>query len=663
MRIKRFLCGAATPCVALFAAANMAVPAYADAPPLNAFGNMPAIEDVDLSPDGSRSAAIATTDGKRRLIALDSNDKPIAIIPLEDQKITGIRWAGNDFLIVNMRRTAAIAPGAPKQEFGMSAVVNLNDNGKTYWVFEKRADMIPVVAGSYGIRQIDGRWYAFYGGYRSTERHSNILASAKFQLFKVDLETGKFTMVAKDGPEGYSRDWVLDERGEVVATLDSNTDNGKWVIRNAAGVSIASGEDTKDMGVGMAALSPDGTHVYYATWDDEVQEHRLSEIALADGTRRAQPTVPADIEGVLTAEGSERALGWVGDGFGALPTFFDNSRNEAIASLKKTFPDKVISIADFSVDLNMIVFKTQGPGDPGSWYQLDVANRNAWRVGADYPTLKPDNVGEVRVITYTAQDGLEIEAILTLPPGLEPKNLPVVMLPHGGPHAHDEPRFDWWAQAVASRGYLVVQPNFRGSTNKDRAFETAGYGQWGAKMQTDLDDALKHLTGLGMIDPNRACIVGASYGGYAALAGVTIQQGLYKCAVSVAGVSDLQLQIDDAIKTNGNSRALDRYFKRAIGKGRDLIAISPAYHAARADAPILLIHGKDDTVVDINQSDRMAKQLAAAGKPFEYVKLDGEDHWLSRGDTRLSMLEATLAFVEKYNPPGPLPAQNAAVGQ
>ncbi len=248
-------------------------------------------------------------------------------------------------------------------------------------------------------------------------------------------------------------------------------------------------------------------------------------------------------------------------------------------------------------------------------------------------------------------DGLDLEGILTLPVGKGSKNLPIIMFPHGGPTAHDEPRFDWWAQALASRGYAVFQPNFRGSTNKDAAFIEAGHGEWGRKMQSDISDGLSYLAAQGIVDPKRACIVGASYGGYAALAGVTLQKGLYRCAISVAGVSDLQMMVSTDIRESGSNPVLIRNLRAEIGKGRELRDVSPRRFAAQADAPILLIHGKDDVVVPYRQSTVMADALKDAGKPHELVTLDGEDHWLSKSATRQRMLEAVVTFVEKHNPP------------
>jgi dipeptidyl aminopeptidase/acylaminoacyl peptidase len=257
-------------------------------------------------------------------------------------------------------------------------------------------------------------------------------------------------------------------------------------------------------------------------------------------------------------------------------------------------------------------------------------------------------------VIYKAADGLEIHGILTLPPGRDPRNLPVVVMPHGGPQSHDRLGFDWWAQTFAGHGYAVFQPNFRGSDGYGLKFRDAGFGQWGRKMQTDISDGVAELARQGVIDPSRACIVGGSYGGYAALAGVTLQHGLYRCAVSYGGVSDMSTFFDREASDEGLT-ASSRYVQKFVGVQRlgdpVLNEISPAAFANRADAPILLIHGEDDTVVPISQSREMERRLKAAGKPVEFLSIKSEDHWLSQDVTRKQMLSAALTFVEKQNPP------------
>jgi dipeptidyl aminopeptidase/acylaminoacyl peptidase len=237
-------------------------------------------------------------------------------------------------------------------------------------------------------------------------------------------------------------------------------------------------------------------------------------------------------------------------------------------------------------------------------------------------------------------------------------------MPHGGPEDRDYPVFFWWAQAFASRGYAVFQPNFRGSSDYGKSFRDAGFGQWGRKMQTDVSDGLAELARQGIVDPKRACIAGWSYGGYAAQAGVTVQNGFYRCAVSMGGASNLPSMLSYSADSAGSLTATMRYWRAFMGAnstfGGDVAAISPTDLASRADAPILLIHGKDDTVVPYGQSVGMADALKRAGKPVEFVPLDGADHWLLKEDTRIAMAKASMAFVEKYNPPDPAPAQAQA---
>jgi len=258
----------------------------------------------------------------------------------------------------------------------------------------------------------------------------------------------------------------------------------------------------------------------------------------------------------------------------------------------------------------------------------------------------------VRAVAFKAGDGMALTGYLTLPRARDPKGLPLVVFPHGGPAARDEPGFDWWAQAMASRGYAVLQVNYRGSDGLGEAFLSAGYGQWGRKMQTDLSDGVRYLAAGGIVDPKRVCIVGASYGGYAALAGATLDPGVYRCAVSVAGPAELRHFVAWSRQRSDVTalRYWDRFMGAKSASDRRLADISPADHADLATAPILLIHGKDDTVVPFEQSQMMADALKKAGKPYAFVVLSREDHWLSRGDTRLQMLQATMDFLAKNNP-------------
>ena len=336
--------------------------------------------------------------------------------------------------------------------------------------------------------------------------------------------------------------------------------------------------------------------------------------------------------------------------------FFDSILQARLEGLRKAL-GSYVSLVSWSRDRQQVVAVTSGGSDPGTYWLLN--GREAKVLAYAYPRIPDANVGEARGITYRAADGLEIHGVLTLPPGRDPRRLPLIVMPHGGPEAHDAIGFDWWAQAFAGRGYAVFQPNFRGSDNLGPEFRDAGFGEWGRKMQTDISDGVAELGRQGVVDPARICIVGASYGGYAALAGVTVQHGLYRCAVSVAGLADLNHMLDWEARLQGRDarNPTTRYWRRFMGVRQDedpaLRAISPARLAAQADAPVLLIHGADDTTVPIKQSQMMEQALKVAGKPVEMVVLKGEDHSLSQGATRTQMLQAAVKFVEANNPPDP----------
>jgi dipeptidyl aminopeptidase/acylaminoacyl peptidase len=331
--------------------------------------------------------------------------------------------------------------------------------------------------------------------------------------------------------------------------------------------------------------------------------------------------------------------------------FFDDAMQQRWTAITKAFAGEQVRLASYSADFDRIVVRVQGPKDGYRYEIVDVKTSRAQPLGEVYEGLGPPL--EERRLFYTAADGTEIPAYLSLPRGREPRNLPLVVLPHGGPAARDTADFDWWSQALADQGYAVLRANFRGSDLSWR-FMSAGFGQWGRKMQTDLSDGVRYLAKEGIVDSSRVCIVGASYGGYAALAGVTLDPGVYRCAISIAGVSDPKRILQQA-DAGGTGSRTERYWDRFMGvKGPDdpsLAEISPVKHADAVKVPVLLIHGRDDTIVPFEQSSLMLDALTRAGKKVQLVALKHEDHWLSRSDTRLQMLQASVAFLRANNPP------------
>ena len=216
-----------------------------------------------------------------------------------------------------------------------------------------------------------------------------------------------------------------------------------------------------------------------------------------------------------------------------------------------------MSVVAVSTDLtgDTVVVAVDGPKKPLTYYLLDRTTHNAQVIASSYPGLDAADLGEMKPYPYKARDGLDIHSYLTLPPGSAGRNMPLVVMPHGGPDARDMLGFDWMGQFFASRGYAVFQPNYRGSSGYGHKFTEAGLHQWGLKMQDDITDGVKKLIADGIVDPRRVCIVGGSYGGYAALAGATFTPDLYACAVSFAGVSDLPKMLQTERNESGQELA------------------------------------------------------------------------------------------------------------
>jgi len=339
---------------------------------------------------------------------------------------------------------------------------------------------------------------------------------------------------------------------------------------------------------------------------------------------------------------------------GLYPTyeFFDDNLTNLVKQIQDSFQGLAVSLVDWTEGFDKLVFKIEGGLFAPGYYMYDQAQGGIIKIADTYP-IKAEDVADVLTITYPARDGLKIPSVVTRPANWSPdKKYPLIAMPHGGPEAYDSVRFDWMAQYFARRGYIVLQPNFRGSTGFGLPFRNAGRGEWGQKMQDDITDGVKALEKLGWVDMDRVCIAGASYGGYAALAGGAFTPDLYQCVVAIAPVSDLPRMLRWEIMENGRDSWVNEYWRKVIGDRKEeedkLIAISPARNAEKFKAPVLLIHGNQDTVVPYSQTEHMASALKRAKKAVEVEKLKGGDHWLSKRDTRMETLRAMATFIESH---------------
>jgi dipeptidyl aminopeptidase/acylaminoacyl peptidase len=495
------------------------------------------------------------------------------------------------------------------------------------------------------VRTVDGRPMVFLQGlYFPSDQ-------GRLALFRVDLD--KLTTKLIDAEAQDSNDWAVDAVGEVLARSEYDGREARWrlKVKTEQGWKTLNAHEAPVERPDLSGLGRDGGTVLVR----QIEDGRPVLREITRGAAVWGDPLSMDAYGRLLKDPATHTLigtyALINDE--SRYVFFDPRDQKVWKAILAAYPGERVDLVSWSADRKRIVVRVDSPTEGPAFALVDLGSRNATWLGQEFVGIGPEDISPVRPIRFKAQDGMDITGYLTLPRGRDPRNLPVVVFPHGGPASRDTLGFDWWAQAMASRGYAVLQVNFRGSDGFGWDFMKAGFGEWGRKMQTDLSDGLRHVASQGFVDPKRACIVGASYGGYAALAGVTLQQGIYRCAASVAGPSDLPRMIGWSRQQSGHSA--QRYWLRFMGAEnvRDdaLDAISPALLADKAQAPILLIHGRDDTVVPLDQSRRMSEALKKAGRADELVVLPGDDHWLSRGATRLQMLQSVVGFLEKHNPP------------
>ncbi|HEX4742407.1 MAG TPA: S9 family peptidase [Caulobacteraceae bacterium] len=615
-----------------------------EAAPLEAYGRLPAIEEAKVSPDG-KLIALVVTDGEARAVevAQATDLKAFLRFPAGEKKVRWLEWAGSNHLIVTTSHTTDI-PGisAPREEWFAAIDLDLATH-KERVLLKGVPKTIDAVLAPPTVRIINGRPCAFVEAFHFPSNAGYV------SLFKVDLDGGLSDLVEEGQP--FNRAFLVDDQGEPLALTQYDPKSRRWTVkvqRNAVWRTVK----TMDAAIEtpeLVGLGRDGRTAL--VYDDVQGASALHEVGRDSSDWGAAVAADAEAEPIHDPS-TGRMLGFYTlEGDQDRYVFFDPPDQKRWDAVVKAYPDERVTLVSVSADHQKMVVLADSPTAGPAYAFVDIPAGSARWLGSRYPAVKSD-VAPVTPIAFKAADGTPLTGYLTLPKGRPAKGLPLVVLPHGGPAARDDPGFDWWAQGLASRGYAVLQVNYRGSDGFGWKFLAAGFGEYGRKMQTDLSDGVRWLASQGTIDPKRVCIVGGSYGGYAALAGVTLDPGVYRCAVSVAGISDMKRMV--GWDKDRSSVATERYWDRYVGvdKGRSLDEISPIRHLDRVTVPLLLIHGKDDTVVPYEQSQMMANALQKAGKDVRLVTLKSEDHWLSRGETRLQMLQATMDFLEKNNPPG-----------
>jgi dienelactone hydrolase len=614
-------------------------------PSLEDFAAPSFMESPELSPNGELIAGALTMQGRQYFGVLSSAQgtevKRLVGVP-EATALEDWTWVNDEWLLLRVSSTIKFETEdiRIRRGFGFSA---------------KSGKLVPIARDKAGQDGANLLWTARDGTPRVLLSIQQSIYSdyETFwpEVFEVDVSTGRMQSRAKPN-RGVMR-WYADRNGQVRIGIGYNDmqRTSRLLYRKRNGelfrtIDRASTKEGESLLVPALFFDDDSKALAFSDKSgfDALYELDLNTMELGKEVYSV-PGYDVDLVRMDVQDGGLLGVSYTDTRFRTEWLQPDLARMQR--QLEKV-ADKEFNahIESLSHDRQKALVRMDSASAPGTYRLLNQNNRSLMPVAFVNSRLKEAVLAPVRSVRYKARDGLELEAVLTLPKDKPSKNLPLIMLPHGGPGSRDAESWDWWSQYLASIGYAVVQPNYRGSTGYGNAYYEKGDGQWGMAMQDDLLDAIDHLAKQGVADAKRVCIVGASYGGYAALRGAQRDGAHYRCAVSYAGVADLPgiSRYDSQFLNAGRSRD---YWKARTDNMKN---VSPINFAAQFSIPVLLIHGKNDLRVPVQQSRDMADRLKKAGKAVRYVEQPDADHHFSRTEDRVQFLQELTAFLHEHNP-------------
>ena len=611
---------------------------------VDAYGLPPSIDNVSVSPDGAQIAFVQSVGDKRLLKVMSVRDGKLAAwVDLSEERMRRLEWADNKNLLITTSYSGA-PPMVVTQRIGEVRELRLLNTATHELIVLpnwKQASYPRrfVEIGRYQVRRLNGR--------------TELFLAFRQGILRIDLDSGVRQVVWRNYYDDLGYNWVIGTNGRVAADETNDPARQRWTLRghvNGALHPIASGTGFIDTTI--EGYGPNADSELIEQLQDGKPTWRL--LSLTDGTLGAPLPESVDMAAPLQDLYRERLIGFVRAGEDNQYVFFDADMQRRWQEIQAAFPGQRITLVSQDSDFREVVVLAATPAQDLMYQLVDTQTHEIQSLGAPYPGAGMPL--EVKRVDYTGGDGLPLSADLTLPADRSAKNLPLIVLSEGGPSRADNGTFDdngvydWWSQALAHQGYAVLRPTYPDSLLTTRFLETAE--QPGRRrIQTDLSDGVSYLAAQGIIDPKRVCIAGSgSYGGYAALAGVALESGVYRCAISYAGIADLKEQL-----LYEHERVWHRYWDRQISlnytQDSVLSGVSPIKHIDAIGAPVLLIHGDSDTIVPIEQGQNMFDAMRRAHKDVQLVVLKGEDHWLSHGQTRLQMLQSSVAFLRQHNPP------------
>ena len=636
--------------------ASAALAAPPDAKVIEAFTQRPAFETGVLSPDGAHVAFIVPIEDKAVLAVFRRSDlKQVGVFNMAGKtRVADVWWVSPQRLIFSVARQ----DGVRDTPSSTGELVAMDLDGKKD-VFLTGVRSYEKQTGT-NIRKRDNvDIFAQVIGRMPGKDDQMLVASTRTALDvadtmidRIDVHSGIRTMQTR-APVPYAQ--VLTDRDGQARFAAGATRANIHQLHYRAGPDAdwRKINDEAESGVIETAVGFDAAQsVAYLVRQNRTGPDSLMAYSLADGKRtevlrdaRVDPSdflFAQDDRTLLAVEYRDPRPRW---------RFIDTTSPVAktLQSLTRSFPDHHIDFSGVSNDGNQALVYARSAVDSGAFYLFDAVKKTADELIVAQPWLDPAAMSPVQPIEFTSRDGMPMQALLTLPKSLPAgAKAPLVVMPHGGPFGvADRWEFDTESQLLAAHGFAVLRVNFRGSANYGREFQLKGYKQWGGTMQSDLADATREVIARGLVERERVCIYGASYGGYAALMGPVRDAGLYKCAAGYVGVYDLPL----AARGDGNTRLMmtKAWMADALGTDRAALeAASPTLLAAQVKVPVFLAAAGLDETVDKRHSEQMRAALTAAGNAPDWLMFEGEGHGYYTVEHEREFYTRLVAFLDKH---------------
>ena len=615
---------------------------YAEKLPVEAFGKLPGSQQVKLSPDGNKVAFINNVAGNTMIGVTDlekSTTKYLVRTDNQKFKIGWYLWANNELLLVSA--------DYPVQRRGLkyteARLLKVHVDGKEAFdsvIKLRKGDNSPQFQNNIIDLLPDEPNYILMA--------LDLKRANTPDVYKMNLTNNRKRERIYKG-KSHINNWMTDQQHKLRLGFGRDEtkifyrlfDIKKDEWRNIWEYEIFDAPDISPLGFG---LNPDELYIR-ANYEGRYAIFKV-DVSKADLPRTLIFHDPDyDVEGSLIySQKTNDVIGVYHGEADNAKVFFDPIYDAFQTALNTALPNAYNNVSSFSADERKYILYTSKSQSPGAYYLGDRDTNELTFVLEQYPLLYQQKLSGKNKISYKARDGVPIEGYITQPQTNVKNTKGAIVLPHGGPMARNYAGFDWFSEFFASRGYTVLEPNFRGSSGYGFKFEMEAVQKWGGAMQDDLADAAKWMIKEYDIDKNKVCILGGSYGGYAALMAAVKQQDVFKCAASFAGVSDLELIVAKARRFTNNE-----VVKKQFGTDSDMLERnSPVNFAKDINIPVLLIHGDKDRVVDVRHSRDMYEELQDYKKEVEYIELENGNHHMEIEAHRMTVLTSLEAFLQKH---------------